>query len=69
MGTYDLVFSNIPILQGDSGSGLFDENGQLVGINTWMLKTPGIHQTISLSSKTMSDILDGIEGLNGRTAP
>jgi S1-C subfamily serine protease len=69
VGTYDLVFSNIPILQGDSGSGLFDENGQLVGINTWMLKTPGIHQTISLSSKTMSDILDGIEGLNGRTAP
>ena len=65
-GAYRLVFSDLPVVPGDSGSGLFDGQGRLIGVNTWMLKTPNTHQTISLPSETMRSILKATAGLKGR---
>lgn len=61
-GTYDLLFTNLPVTFGDSGSGLFDARGQLVGLNTWTRITGnGPAEGISLPSETMRAVVDAIE--------
>ena len=67
-GTYRLVLSDLPVLPGDSGTGLFDKDGRLIGVNTWALMAPGIHQAISLPSETMQSILRAMRGFkDGRS--
>jgi S1-C subfamily serine protease len=60
-GTYELLYTDLPVIPGDSGSGLFDARGQLVGLNTWT--RPGAHgdaEGISLPSETMRTLVDAI---------
>jgi len=60
-GTYDLLYTDLPVTFGDSGSGLFDARGQLVGLNTWTRVTgDGPSQGISLPSETMRVLVDAI---------
>jgi len=60
-GVYDLLFTDLPVTFGDSGSGLFDARGQLVGLNTWTRITgDGPSQGISLPSETMRVLVDAI---------
>lgn len=60
-GTYDLLYTSLPVTFGDSGSGLFDARGQLVGINTWTRLGPEASQGISLPSETMRALVAAIE--------
>jgi S1-C subfamily serine protease len=60
-GTYDLVLTDLPVTQGDSGSGLYDARGQLVGINTWSRVGPGIAQGLSLPSEAMRAAIVAIQ--------
>jgi S1-C subfamily serine protease len=53
-GTFDLLYTDLPVTHGDSGSGLFDAHGELIGLNTW---THGI----SLPSTAMRELLAAIE--------
>ena len=52
-GTYDLLFTDLPVIHGDSGSGLYDARGLLVGLNTWTRTEGGGARGISLPSETM----------------
>ncbi|MDB4959616.1 MAG: protease Do [Myxococcales bacterium] len=63
-GSYDLLFTSLPVTYGDSGSGLFDARGQLVGLNTWTRVGDGPSQGISLPSETMRALVDAIR--NGK---
>ncbi|MBC7974820.1 MAG: serine protease, partial [Myxococcales bacterium] len=62
-GSYDLLYTDLPVTHGDSGSGLFDARGQLIGINTWTrigaTGTAG-SQGISLPSETLRVMVDAI---------
>ncbi len=61
-GPYSLLFTDLPVQPGDSGSGLFDAAGQLVGINTWTRIRGGLApQGISLPSEAMRTIVRAIE--------
>ena len=55
-GRFSLVFTDLPLKPGDSGSGLFDAQGRLVGINTWGTKE-GAPAGISLPSEAMRELL------------
>jgi S1-C subfamily serine protease len=62
-GEFSLVLTNLPLQQGDSGSGLFDASGRLVGINTWAVFTAGgrsasVPSGISLPSNVLRQIMD-----------
>jgi len=57
-GSFALVHTDLPVQPGDSGSGLFDTTGELVGINTWLSDA----EAISLPSEAMRVIVDAIEG-------
>jgi S1-C subfamily serine protease len=59
-GTYDLVLTDLPVTHGDSGSGLYDARGQLVGINTWTRVGAGTAQGLSLPSEAMRVAIDAI---------
>jgi S1-C subfamily serine protease len=59
-GTYDLLYTDLPVTFGDSGSGLFDAHGQLVGLNTWARFGDGAPKGISLPSETMREVVDAI---------
>jgi hypothetical protein len=66
-GEYSLVFTDLPLQQGDSGSGLFDATGRLVGINTWQVLRLGgaeaaVPRGISLPSNVLREIMDLIRG-------
>ena len=51
-GTYELLYIDLPVIPGDSGSGLFDARGQLVGVNTWSRgRANGAPQGITLPRK------------------
>jgi len=67
VGEYSLVFTDLPVRPGDSGTGLYDATGQLVGINTWAHFAPEGPRGISLPSETMRSILvlSGIERSTG----
>ncbi|HEY1554191.1 MAG TPA: S1C family serine protease [Kofleriaceae bacterium] len=59
-GAYDLLYTDLPVIPGDSGSGLYDEHGDLVGLNTWTRAEDGRAEGISLPSETMSGLVDQI---------
>jgi S1-C subfamily serine protease len=59
-GTYDLLFTDLPVIPGDSGSGLYDARGQLVGLNTWTHFEDGRALGISLPSETMQVLVSAI---------
>ena len=60
-GVYELLYTDLPVIPGDSGSGLFDARGQLVGLNTWTRMRPGqAAEGISLPSDTMRALVDAI---------
>jgi S1-C subfamily serine protease len=60
-GVYDLLYTDLPVTFGDSGSGLYDARGQFIGLNTWTRITGnGPSQGISLPSETMRVLVDAI---------
>jgi S1-C subfamily serine protease len=59
-GPYSLVFTNLPVQPGDSGSGLFDSRGMLIGLNTWTRFDHGIPHGISLPSETLRALDDAL---------
>lgn len=60
-GEFDLLITDLTVIPGDSGSGLYDARGQLVGLNTWTRRVQGGSHGISLPSETMSAFVAGIE--------
>ena len=60
-GRYELLITDLPVTHGDSGSGLFDERGQLVGLNTWTKIEDGYSHGISLPSEAMRALSDAVE--------
>ncbi len=59
-GPYSLLFTTLPVQPGDSGSGLFDENGLLIGLNTWARFGLGGPRGISLPSETLRALVTAI---------
>ncbi len=59
-GAYDLVVTDLPVTHGDSGSGLYDARGQLVGLNTWTRVGQGQAQGLSLPSEAMRAAIEAI---------
>jgi serine protease Do len=59
-GTYDLLFTDLPVIPGDSGSGLYDARGQLVGLNTWTRLEDSGARGISLPSEAMQVLVAAI---------
>ena len=60
-GTYDLLLTDLPVTFGDSGSGLFDARGRLVGLNAWTRRRgDGVAQGISLPLETLRAVVDAI---------
>jgi S1-C subfamily serine protease len=59
-GDYSLLFTDLPVQPGDSGSGLFDAAGAIVGLNTWAGLTPGAPRGISLPAEVMRQMVDSI---------
>jgi S1-C subfamily serine protease len=61
-GRFSLVFTDLPLQPGDSGSGLFDSGGRLIGLNTWRLgDEERTWLGISLPSDTMKRIANLVE--------
>ena len=67
VGEFSLLFTDLPVQPGDSGSGLYDDSGRLIGINTWSKLEPDGPIGISLPSDTMQAILRsaGVEASSG----
>jgi len=63
-GSYDMLYTDLPVIFGDSGSGLYDAQGKLVGLNTWTRLDAGTAQGISLPSETMRALVEAIR--NGK---
>jgi S1-C subfamily serine protease len=59
-GEYDLVLTDLPVTFGDSGSGLFDARGQLVGLNTWTRIDGDLAQGVSLPTEAMRIAIEAI---------
>jgi S1-C subfamily serine protease len=55
-GRYSLLFTDLPVQPGDSGSGLYDARGRLIGLNTWTKTGPLGPQGISLPSEAMAEV-------------
>ena len=60
-GTYSLFHTDLPLLPGDSGSGLFNASNLLLGLNTWGTSDPDDAQGFSLPAKAMREIVDRLE--------
>jgi S1-C subfamily serine protease len=60
-GRFSLVVTDLPVQPGDSGSGLFDAQHRLVGVNTWRAVDESGPAGISLPSETIRAILDLID--------
>ncbi len=72
-GEYSLIYTSLPVQPGDSGTGLFDSLGRLVGLNTWTQIEEGGPKGISLPSNTMERIVEMMDdneliNLNGLDA-
>lgn len=61
-GEYSLIYTSLPVQPGDSGTGLFDSLGRLVGLNTWTQFEEGGPKGISLPSNTMERIVEMMDG-------
>ncbi len=59
-GACSLLFTDLPVIPGDSGGGLYNEHGELVGLNTWTRFENG-PKGISLPAATMELLVDAIE--------
>jgi len=59
-GEFSLLFTDLPVQQGDSGSGLFDATGALVGLNTWTRADPTGPKGISLPAEVMHAMVDAV---------
>ncbi|MHC4133511.1 MAG: S1 family peptidase [Planctomycetota bacterium] len=70
-GAYSLFLTNLPVQPGDSGTGLFDSRGHLVGLNFYLRSDNGKPQVISLPAETMERVMhlirdDALERLDRR---
>jgi S1-C subfamily serine protease len=68
-GKFELLVTDLPVIPGDSGSGLYDARGQLVGLNTWTKLENGYAHGISLPSETMRELVAVIERGDLNTGP
>jgi S1-C subfamily serine protease len=69
-GRFNLLFTNLPVRPGDSGSGLFDARGRLIGLNTWWRNDPTEPQGISLPAEALAEIARVMqEGAQGSFIP
>ncbi len=57
-GTYALIYTDLPLQPGDSGTGLYDADGRLMGVSTWA----GVEATgpvgIGLPPEALAGLLD-----------
>jgi S1-C subfamily serine protease len=60
-GEYSLVYTDLPVVPGDSGSGLYDEAGRLVGLNTWARIGGGPPEGISLPAEAMRALVEALD--------
>ncbi len=60
-GEYSTLYTDLPVQPGDSGTGLFDSRGTLIGLNTWASAGAEGPIGISLPSEAMQKILELIE--------
>lgn len=70
-GDYSLFLTDLPVQPGDSGTGLFDSRGHLVGLNFYLRSDNGKPQVISLPAETMDRVMhlirdDALERLDRR---
>jgi S1-C subfamily serine protease len=70
-GDYSLFLTDLPVQPGDSGTGLFDSRGHLVGLNFYLRSDDGKPQVISLPAETMERVMhlirdDALERLDRR---
>ena len=63
-GDYSLIYTSLPVQPGDSGTGLFDSLGRLVGLNTWTQFEEGGPKGISLPSNTMERIIHTMDTMD-----
>ena len=57
-GEYSLLVTDLPVQPGDSGSGLFDRDGRLVGLSTWAgRQADGRPLGISLPARAVREVL------------
>ena len=63
-GDYSLIYTSLPVQPGDSGTGLFDSLGRLVGLNTWTQFEEGGPKGISLPSNTMERIIQTMDTMD-----
>lgn len=66
-GEFSLIYTSLPVQPGDSGTGLFDSLGRLIGLNTWTQIEEGGPRGISLPSNTMQRIVDMMDRNEFRT--
>ncbi len=61
-GAYSLLHTTLPVRPGDSGSGLFDESGRIIGLNTWQIvNSVDEARAVSLPGEAMRVIVESIE--------
>ena len=60
-GDYSLLYTTLPVQPGDSGSGLFDAELRLIGLNTWRWGSDAAPEGIGLPSEAMGAIHRAIE--------
>ena len=68
-GRFSLLITDLPVVPGDSGSGLYDEQGRLVGVNTWRQKGIEGTRAISLPSDALQRVLDRMRDLDEPAVP
>ncbi len=57
-GEYSLLVTDLPVQPGDSGTGLFDRDGRLVGLSTWATRDSGGRPLgISLPARAVREVL------------
>jgi S1-C subfamily serine protease len=57
-GEYSLLVTDLPVQPGDSGTGLFDRDGRLVGLSTWAGRDSGGRPLgISLPARAVREVL------------
>ena len=59
-GEFALIYTDLPVMHGDSGSGLFDDRGRLVGLNTWATVENAKPAGICLPSATLAGAFDTV---------
>lgn len=62
-GVFDLIDTDLPVVSGDSGSGLFDGTGRLVGVNTWRAVGRGSTRGISLPTEVIANATEALNSI------